>query len=231
MFKMFHPTFFVVPVAWLTALVLTGLNGLTPILADFGLTPRLSWTIFIVQGIATLFFITPAWRLAWWLIPPLNRWIYPDLNGEWDVEGETNWDRIDVLLQAANRQIPKVDMRNAPESQLPALGRTLMRARISQSWVNIKMVLWNPAATTPIKESETLIAQPFRGEEGRHGLAYVFEQENTPTVVSDDRKFLGAARLVVDKDGPDVLCGRMWTDRMWRRGMNTAADIRLRRRK
>jgi hypothetical protein len=105
-----------------------------------------------------------------------------------------------------------------------------MRARISQSWTAINIVVWNPTSAGPIKESETLAVQPFRGKDARHGLAYIFEQENAPTVISDDRKFLGAARVIIDMDDLNLLCGRMWSDRMWQRGMNTAADIRMVRR-
>lgn len=230
MFKMYQPNFFLVPVAWLTVFVLAGLSAITPLLTGLGIAPKTSWAVLFVQGIFTLFFVTPLWRAVWWACPILNRWVFPDLNGEWDVEGQTNWPRIDATLKAANRETPKLDMRSAPEADLPPLGNTQMRARVKQSWVDIKITLWNPAGEGPIKESETLTVQPFRGEHGRHGLIYVFEQENVTTVVTDDRKFFGAARIVADHHDPDLLCGQMWSDRMWRRGMNTAADIRFRRR-
>jgi hypothetical protein len=230
MFKMFPPTFFVVPVAWLTVLLLTGLNAATPILEQFGISPQRSWVVFCTQAILTAFFVTPAWRILWWMIPAFNRWVYPNLDGEWDVDVLSNWPRIDATLKAANGETAPIDMRNAGESALPPLGAFKMRARITQSWATMKVVLWNPTGQGPIKESQTLAVQPFRGEEGRHGLVYVFEQENNQTVVSDDRKFFGAARLVVDLHNPKVLSGYMWTDRMWRRGMNTAAEIHLTRR-
>ena len=229
MFKMLHPTFFAVPVAWLTIGMLAILSVATPQLAGMGITPKTSWAVLGVQAVVAIIFLTPAWRLVWLICPPLNRWFFPDLNGEWDVEGQTNWPRIDATLKAANGEIANIDMRNGEESVLPLLGNTLMRARITQSWVNIKVTLWNPKGLGPIKESHTLSVQPFRGDEGRHGLVYVFEQENDTTVVSDDRKFLGAARIVLDRDDIKLLCGQMWTDRMWRRGMNTAAEIRFRR--
>jgi hypothetical protein len=91
------------------------------------------------------------------------------------------------------------------------------------------MELWNPANTGPIKESKTLLVEPFRGKGGRHGLAYVFEQANETDVMSDDSKFRGAAWIERDRDDANVFCGRMWTDRMWRFGMNTAADLRFTR--
>src|SRR3546814_16864453 len=63
----------------------------------------------------------------------------------------------------------------------------------------------------------------------RHALAYIFEQVNQTDVVSDDAKFRGAVWVTRDRDDPNALCGRMWSDRMWRRGMNTAADLRFTR--
>jgi hypothetical protein len=75
-----------------------------------------------VQLIVTLILITPAWRLLWRLFPKLNDWIYPDLNGEWDVQGETNWNRIDALLKAAKGDGPPLDMRLGDEATLPPLG-------------------------------------------------------------------------------------------------------------
>lgn len=231
MFKMFDPKILTGLVAWMAILVLTAIDAATPFLRTLGITPRLSWTVLVVQAVVTVVFVTPLWRLVWRGIPKLNHWVYPDLNGEWDVEADTNWDRIDATLRAAGGEGPQLDMRRADEADLPPLGRRLLRARIKQSWVNMKMVLWDPVGQGPVRESHTLIIEPFRGDEGRHGLIYVFEQENDPTVVSDDRKFLGAARLVRDRDNPDLLCGRIWTDRMWRRGMNTAADVRFTRRR
>lgn len=229
MFKMFKPTFLVVPVAWLTILIVLGVERVTPFLQGLGITPKVSWAVLVVQLVVTVIVVTPLWRTLWWMIPKLNHWVYPDLTGDWDVEGETNWDRIDALLLSANHEAPPLDMRRGDETKLPPLGKFKMQARITQSWLSISMELWNPAGQGPIDQSHTLVVEPFRGENGRHGLTYVFEQTNRTDVVSDDTKFRGAAWLVRDRDDPNVLCGRMWSDRMWRRGMNTAADLRLTR--
>jgi SMODS-associating 2TM, beta-strand rich effector domain len=232
MFKMFKPTFFVLPIAWLTVLVLAALDGITPLLEGAGLSPRTSWGVVAVQAVVTIIFATPLWRAVWRWFPSLNHYVYPDLNGEWDVELETNWPRIDRTLKAANGEELPIDMREGPEEALPALGNMVMRARIKQTWLTMKMDLWNPAGlgASPIRESQTLLVAPFQGEDGRHGLAYIYEQENATDVVSDDAKFKGAAWIVRDRDDPNVLCGRMWNDRMWRRGMNTAAELRFTRR-
>lgn len=230
MFKMFPPTFLIVPVAWLTLISLSIVNGVTPFLKSWGVTPATSWIVLLVQATVTLLIVTPAWRTIWRIVPKLNDWVYPDLNGEWDVELLSNYSRIDAVLKAANRAAPKLDMRLAPDEDLPPLQAGLMRARITQSWLDIDMLMWNPTGKGPIRESKTLIAEPFRGKGGRHGLTYVFEQENVQQEVSDDRQFRGAVWLVRNHADLNVLSGQMWSDRVWRRGMNTAAELRFVRR-
>lgn len=227
MFKMLDPKIFALVVAWLTMLIVTGLDQAVPLLETLGVTARLSWPVFIVQAFVTIIFVTPAWRFFWWLVPPLSRWIYPDLNGHWDVELHTSWPRIDALLKAANHETPALDMRLCNETSLPPLGKIELRAHIRQSWLSMKIEVWDPKDSGPIKESQTLVVEPMRGTHGRHGLAYIFEQENATDSVSDDSKFTGAARLMQNRDEPHILSGRMWNDRMWRRGMNTAADVRF----
>jgi hypothetical protein len=62
MFKMFPPNFFVVPLAWLTILILSGFNAVTPFLRGLGIDPALSWVVLGVQGVVTAIFVTPLWR-------------------------------------------------------------------------------------------------------------------------------------------------------------------------
>lgn len=225
MFKLLDPKFFAVAVAWVAVFLLTLLNSAAQLFGSIGLAPRMSWVILGVQALFTLVFVTPLWRILWRRVPLLRSW-YPDLNGEWDLEGQTNWSRIDATLKAANGETGPINMRLGDEATLPPLGATRMRARITQSWFRFDMTVWNPRGTGPIKESKTLSCEPFRAEDGRHGLTYVFEQENETVAPGDDSKFIGAAQVALDRDKL-ALCGRMWTDRSWRRGMNTAADIRL----
>jgi hypothetical protein len=230
MFKLCPIKLLVGIVAWLTVMVVLVLNALRPIFEGVGVTAGFSLTVALVQLVFMLVFITPLWRIIWRRVPKLNEWIYPDLNGDWDVELQSNFPRIDALLSSAKGDAPSVDFRNGNESVLPPLGTYKMRARIRQSWAEIEIDLWNPRDEGPIKNSKTLIVEPFRGSGGRHGLAYVFEQTNETDAVSDDSKFRGAAWIERDRDDANVLCGRMWTDRMWRRGMNTAAELRFTRR-
>jgi hypothetical protein len=229
MFKLCPTKILVLIVAWLTLMVVLALNALQPVLVPIGLTVRLSLAVALVQFISTLVFVTPLWRIVWRWFPRLNEWVYPDLNGDWDVELKSNFPRIDALLKSAKGDAPLMDFRAGSEAELPPLGVYRMRARVRQSWAKIEMELWNPAGVGPIKNSRTLLVEPLRKSDGRHGLAYIFEQANETDVVSDDSMFRGAAWIERDRDDANRLYGRMWTDRMWRRGMNTAAELRFTR--
>lgn len=228
MFKLLPPTFLILPVAWATVWLLALLNGATAILKAYGLSPSTSWAIAVVQVIFTVPFVTQVWR--WFWRGPLARW-YPDLNGVWDVEVSSNWPRIDAMIQAARGTGPNIDVNSATEAQLPPLLAVNLEATITQRWSRIDIILCPLAGSAgPIKESKADIVEPFKREDGTRGLGYIFEQENIGQGPHDDPRFRGAGWIVQDRKDPNVMTGRMWTDRRWRQGLNTAADLRFVRR-
>ena len=91
MFKLCPTKILVAVVAWLTVMVLLGANALRPFLEAIGFTAGLSLTVAAVQLIFALVFITQFWRIIWRWLPKLNEWVYPDLNGDWDVELKSNF--------------------------------------------------------------------------------------------------------------------------------------------
>lgn len=227
MFKLLKPTFLIVPIAWTTVWLLALLNGATAALKSFGLSPSTSWVIVFVQVIFTAPFVTQLWRCVW---RPFSGW-YPDLNGVWDVEISSNWPRIDALARAASGVGSYFDVNTTPEGQLPALQVVNLEATITQNWSRIDLILCPLAGSAgPIKESKADFVEPFRRDDGTRGLAYVFEQENIGQGPHDDPRFRGAGWIVVDRKDSNVMTGRMWTDRRWRQGLNTAADLRFVRR-
>ena len=229
MFKAFPPRIIIFVAVWLTIMLYAGLSALAPMLFEEPV-PILGLVVAGVQFIFTLFFVTPLWRSVWRWVPQFNQWVYPDLNGEWDVELKFNWPRIDALMKAARGEGERLDYRTATETDMPPLGTMRLRARIKQSWLKMSMLMWNPDDSTPIRESNTRLIYPVRDEDGRHGIAYIFQQKSETDNVADDSSFRGAAWLVVDHSNPDILRGEMWTDRMWRHGMNTAGTVELTRR-
>src|SRR5260221_8411304 len=112
MFKLCPTRILVGIVGWLTVMVVLVLNALRTSLEGVGVTAGFSLTVALVQLIFTLVFITPLWRVIWRWVPKLNEWIYPDLNGDWDVELQSNFPRIDALLNSAKGDAPSIDFRN-----------------------------------------------------------------------------------------------------------------------
>ena len=167
----------------------------------------------------------PVWRRVWRRFPALNKWIFPDLNGEWDVELCSNWARQIQLLEAAASENSIFDIRRCSESDLAALEPIKLRAEIMQSWWSLEMHLSNPQGTTPIDRSDTINIDPIRREGLRPaGICYFFKQVNRTANLADDAEFMGAARLDYDLKS-DRLSGLFWTARMWPRAMNTAGSI------
>jgi len=61
-------------------------------------------------------------------------------------------------------------------------------------------------------------------------LTYVFEGNVPNAVETDDKRFLGAARLKIYRDGLDLVgYGNYWTDRASQRRKNTAGVIKIRK--
>lgn len=220
MYRIFGPKMWIVVTAYVAAAVAS-------IFAILGYNPPLGTAVLMVQAIVAAAFMTQAWRLIWHWFPWLNRLVFPDLNGEWDVVSTGNYPRIRRLLDSAAGKAGPIDMEFGHEEVLPALTPVHLRATIKQSWLRIHIKIWDSNRKTPIEESNTICVQPIAaGEHSPPGLLYLYHQVNRTDGPADDRDFYGAARVWI-KDGHDEMSGNAWTDRKWRRGMNTAATITL----
>lgn len=184
----------------------------------FGAIPSLAW--WITLGIL----YEPVWRYAWKKIGLLRNW-FPDLNGDWDVEIRSNWSRQIQLLDAAASNTSAFDTRAKRPSELVALDTVKLKARIKQGWWKIEIQMWNPAGDTPIRDSDTLLVDPFPADGLRRaGIAYFFKQRSQTDDWSDANEFDGAAKVEYYQE-TDHLSGYFWTNRVWQRAMNTAGTI------
>lgn len=182
--------------------------------------PGLLWML-INFGIAN------CWRWIWALFPILNRRIYPDLNGLWDVEMLSNWPRQEQTLKAAAGSTPPVNM--LVTDQLSDLGSIKLKALVKQTFWRFDMTVWSETKNTPIKRSRVISVDPFRAiDQNPAGMFYVYEQENDTDAPWDDPIFHGAARIEYDGE-TGVLTGEFWTQRAWRRAINTAGQIKFQR--
>jgi hypothetical protein len=197
-----------------------------------GISSKLKWTAIpsLAWLLSSLLFCNPVWRWVWKKFPSLNMLIFPDLNGDWDVELCSNWPRHLQVLEAAQSSTTQLDMRKCDTSELAELTTMILRAEIYQTWWKIEMRLFNPAANSPIDRSDTINVEPFMCKGLRRaGIAYFYKQQNRTDEVTDDIEFFGAARLEYDTTR-DSLEGLFWTARMWRRAMNTGGMIKFSRR-
>lgn len=222
MYRIFSKKVVVAAIIWLAlGLVMLGQSLSDLFELDFKLSsiPLLAWLLLN----AVLW--NPVWRWFWKKVPKLNEWVFPDLNGVWDVELCSNWPRQAQMLDAAASTEHAIDMRRCAEADLAALTPIKLEAEIHQTWFGFDMLLYNPRGDTPIDRSDTISVDPFpRVGLRRPGICYFYKQLNATDNVADEAEFYGAARLEYDFK-KDQLIGLAWTARMWRQAMNTAGAI------
>lgn len=222
MYRIFSKKVVVAAVIWLAlGLVMLGQSLVDLFKFDFKFSsiPLLAWLLL------NAVLCNPAWRWFWKKVPKLNEWVFPDLNGVWDVELCSNWPRQAQMLDAAASTEHAIDMRRCAEADLAALTPIKLEAEIHQTWFGFDMLLYNPRGDTPIDRSDTISVDPFpRVGLRRPGICYFYKQVNATDNVADEAEFYGAARLEYDFK-KDQLIGLAWTARMWRQAMNTAGAI------
>lgn len=161
------------------------------------------------------------WRIAWRLIPPLNRW-FPDLNGVWLGTTGSNWPTIRRMLEAAQAPgaIEQVELHSTPEQ------RDAIAMQITASLFTLKIAA---GLSSTEGQSYSIVAKPRRDQHsGRLHLSYVYEQTTPDYTIMDEECHLGAADLVIDPDHLNVAEGVYWTRRNWKTGLNTAGRLNLR---
>ena len=222
MYRILPKKLVVLAIVWLAlGMMLLGQTLGSLLAFQFSLTsvPLLVWALL------NAILWNPVWRWLWRKIPKLNEWVFPDLNGTWEVELCSNWPRQAQMLEAAASKKHAIDMRHCPEGELAPLTPIRLEAEICQTWFGFDMLLYNPQGDTPIDRSNTMSVDPFaRAGLRRPGICYFYKQVNVTDSVADDVEFYGAARLEYDVQ-KDKLVGLAWTARMWRHAMNTAGSI------
>lgn len=220
--------------AYLVALLAVGVFLFIELVTDaFGIEVRVLAIPGIVWVLLLALTFNPVWRWFWarsreisWL-PDLNDKVFPDLNGEWEVLLESNWSRQEQLLVAAADRRKSFDPRTCNAAALAPLKQMILKAEIAQSWWSIKMTVTNPAADSPMKESNTYIVMPRKKTENAPpSLCYFYDQTNDTDNQADDPVFSAAACITYDLKS-NTLEGTFWTARQWRRAINTAGKITI----
>ncbi|WP_144079930.1 hypothetical protein [Haliea salexigens] len=123
------------------------------------------------------------WRVLWRIVPKLNDWIFPDLNGKWAVEIHWNWGEKSGAKTATafiKQNLLKVSIElSSDESESETL-----------------MVL-------PHKDSQS----------SRPGLYYIYRNIGLANAENKQDPHIGAAILKVSQESNSLLRGNYFTDR------------------
>jgi hypothetical protein len=186
-----------------------------------------------------IFFLKPVWRRVWQypiIGPWFSRNVFPDLNGEWDVEMFSNFPRIEAMKNAAkDASLARYDADKDYENVKLMPVKTFEKAVIDQNWGGVTMTLHpKPNSSDPgakAEDSVTIAFDLLRDGAGRPQIAYVFVQKNklNNLASTDVPEFLGAAVLTVN-EGATQLQGTYFNARSLAKGFNTAGKLTLTKR-
>lgn len=126
------------------------------------------------------------WRWLWRKVPKLNRWLYPDLNGKWQVQIQWRWK--------------------------DKTGETNATAHIKQSLTGLSMHLVSDES----ESSTLCIVPKRDAESNQPLLFYIYKNEPRQGLKSKQDPHNGAALLKLDLDNPNLLVGNYFTDRATR---------------
>ncbi len=161
------------------------------------------------------------WRILWRLIPALNKWVYPDLNGVWYGATQSNWPVIAKVRNAAEGN-KKIDLSKL--DKVPLLeGQIAMNIEASFFRISIR----SKVQSTNGDSYSRLVRASKSSTEPKLTLSYIYQQSTPQPAGTDESSHLGAATLEIKVGEPGVIEGQYWTRRKWREGMNTAGLIRL----
>jgi hypothetical protein len=155
------------------------------------------------------------------VFPWLCRWtplrhVFPDIDGEWHAELNSNWQQISVRT-GATAALPLVT------------GTVQIKARL----FTVKLRYTSISPDGEYLTSQTRSVDVMRdAEDGLIRLFYLYEAEAGNPVATDSSHHYGAAYLDLVDVGPETarLRGLYWTNRNWSQGLNTAGSIELIRR-
>ena len=184
----------------------------------------------IIAGVASLFLFQCVWRTVWRLPvigPFLSERLFPDLNGDWEIEIRSNWPIISAMANAAkDKQAERLDAFGDP-ARLPSFVVSKFRGKINQRWYGSTLTI-DSNESTPLRTSRTVSFDFLRATDDQpKRVAWFFRQENREVTASDEDNFLGSALLEVTNSVQ--LDGKYWNNRSWRRGLNAAGEITMRR--
>lgn len=171
-----------------------------------------SFSVSISIALILVLGYSPVWRAFWWILPPLNRWVFPDLNGDWETTMESNIGEI--------AKYHPVFKEKKPTTVVPG------KITIKQNWFFVTMTFHG---NDGYSNSDTIFVRLLRTpESNRFRLAYVYENHTPKQKDTDEQMHYGAGIAEVHQiDGQLQIDGLYWTNRNWPRGLNTAGKVTM----
>lgn len=184
MWKLFSETMRLRIVVGMTLLLGWGFDAL------LGASNPLKWLALIVFiiGVALVGLANVSWRWAWVRWPSLNRWLFPDLNGEWKGHLMSTW------VNPETHQTP------------PPIPVTIA----------IHQTFFKTSVTLATAESSSVSTRCFleaSREIGRFRVWYTYNNDPIAQVQHRSSPHEGVAWLEIDLSIPDQINGRYFTAR------------------
>ena len=154
------------------------------------------------------------WKYVWKIIPQLNTWYFPNLNGRWTGNVNSNWPLVRKILP------------EHASSGEDTLSEHPITIDIKQTLFSIHLIM---NADDEYSSSKTLVVIPEKNKEtGEITLYELYESKVLTPKNTDHSRYFGAGVLNYRNDGSkDIIEGHYWTDREWRKGLNTAGSLQV----
>jgi len=136
---------------------------------------------FVLELLILSFFVF-GWRKLWEKFPVLNEWIYPDLNGTWDVLINWSW---------KSRK-----------------GTKTATAHIKQNFFQLSMELLSDES----ESETLMVKPKKDPESSRPLIYYIYRNESVQNVSNPRPPHKGAAILKLDHNNNNILRGNYFTD-------------------
>jgi len=165
-------------------------------------------------------FFSP-WRIAFRLWRRLNEWVYPDLNGVWYGNTQSNWGVIETKREAAEADggLTLGDLPSVPLKE----GEIALDVRADLFRIRVR------AKVSDTGGASVSLSSRAEKANGEYRLSYLYRQETPEPLATDEGVHDGAATLRILFGHALSMEGVYWTRRKWREGMNTAGVISVRR--
>jgi len=156
-----------------------------------------------------------------WRFFPLLNHLAPNLNGRYRLSTSSNWALKKAMSEGDSAAKADLIEKGGLDRVVPYEGVL----RIQHGLFTLR-ICYEPADSSASRSESTVLCSALRqnADSGDFELFYVFRARVPQPLSTDEQAYFGAAELIVkcDKNRVRQLRGSYWTNRSWRKGLNTA---------